>query len=93
MTKIKKKEKGYNRLMNILKISLILPLLYLFLSINSLSVKAEVLKDCSQVKKLHKKLICQMGGGKSDSEQAKRSEKRINKLLKPTLADYFKKEE
>jgi len=62
----------------------------LLLTTSNISVIAAELKDCSQVKKLHKKLACHLGVGESEKEIDNKLN--VNKLLKPTLADYFKKE-
>jgi len=93
MIKIKRKKNKYNKIMEILKIYMIAALFLIFLPLGSFSVKAAELKDCSEVKKLHKKLICQLGGGKTKEEQSTKGKNKFNKIFKSTLADYFKKEE
>ena len=54
-------------------------------------------KDCSHIKKLHKKLICKSGSDRYDSDTTKAKKEKekgesFNEKYK-TLADFFKKKE
>ena len=73
--------------MKTIKIILLFTILALFTSV-PLVVEAAEAKDCSQFKKLHKKLICKTGGYTKDDDEGES----FNEKYK-TLADFVKKKE
>ena len=74
---------------NFLKAALMLTVIFLFTSTTPLKVEAAV--DCSDVKKLHKKLLCKSGQDVSSDDASTKEVKKAKKKAKKAKGEGINK--